>query len=782
MIEIKDLKRLHNHGLALHWLRPKSKVPVESGWTKGPRLEWDDFKRRYRKGFNVGVRLGSASKVGGDYLAVIDLDVKSSEARHQEEAERKLRELFPEAKGAPRVDSGRGNGSGHRYVRVPKPIAGSERKAQSAETVRVKMPSVPPSKNEKSQLSEEELAAGWRLRPAWEISLLSEGRQVVLPGSIHPDTGRAYEWVRPINGSVDSIPRITAVPGMSAASKPVPEASPASVTPSGFKVEPVDVDKLGLRPEQVAAIETGEGVEDRSAYCFGLAMSLIQRGVSDNAILNLLSDRRHWLAATAFEHAKTETRARAVRWLDRYVLRPAHAKVEESVFDEVEELPRADAVTASVKGSDKLETNSEENGEDWRATLDLQGGTRGAPPTVRATFKNAVLILQNELGFDLLKRNLFEEGDLWNRETPWGYQPGRKRSGGMDDALHVKGWLIEKYSVECSLTLIDEALTAIALENQFHPVKDFLESLEWDGVERVPTAFKRYLKAEMPEPYLTAVTRKFFLALIARIYQPGIKFDHVVIFEGKQGIGKSTFASILVGEKWFLDGLPNLQDKDSALNLQGIWLVEMGELSSLYRSELEAAKAFITRTTDKVRPPYGRRREEYPRSCVFVGTTNDHEYLLDATGGRRFWSVLVHGCDFEGIKRDRLQLLAEAKFLYDFCMEPLYLRGPEKKQAVVIQDSRRVEDEGDEMKTAFLEWLDKKPEERDGSGLDLNRFKLDDLWNGPWEKLNLNKSMANRKAAGRVLRQMGFIRKHSRKGKVWVASRYLKTWKKLNGS
>jgi predicted P-loop ATPase len=274
----------------------------------------------------------------------------------------------------------------------------------------------------------------------------------------------------------------------------------------------------------------------------------------------------------------------------------------------------------------------------------------------------------------------------------------------------------------------------------------------------------------MPEPYLSAVTRKFFLALIARIYQPGIKFDHVVIFEGKQGIGKSTFSSILVGEKWFLDGLPNLHDKDSALNLQGIWLVEMGELSALQRSELESAKAFITRQVDKVRPPYGRRREDFPRSCIFTGTTNDREYLMDPTGGRRFWNVLVHGCDFDALHKDRLQLLAEAKFLYDFCFEPLYLSGREKLQAVKIQESRRVQDEGDEMEAAFIDWLNTPTEERLGPAIDLEKVRLSDLFEGPWAKLKLPMTMANRKAAGRVLRKMGYERAHSRNGKFWVAT------------
>lgn len=762
-MKFDQLKHLHRHGLALHWLKPRSKMPVESGWTRGPRLDWETFKRKYHAGNNVGVRLGEVSKVGGAYLAVIDVDVKSITDEHRKEAYRKLFELFPEAKNAPWVSSGRGNGSAHYYVRTSKPISGADRKGQSSEVVKVKMPSVAPSKRELTELSDQELKSGYRLRAAWEISLLSEGRQVVLPPSVHPDTGKPYAWGKEINGKAESIPQILghshATPGKSTALS----APRVDLPPTEF--ERVDGAALGLRPDQLAALETGEGVEDRSAYAFGLCMALVQRGVSDNRIVSLLTDRRYWLSAVGFDHAKTTSRTRAALWVRKYCLAKAKEKVSASVFDhEVEELPTEPANLAGIIGADK------EGGDgDWRRDLDLQNGPRGAPPTIRATFKNIRLILENEIGTDLLRRDLFANEEIYGCKTPWGFKKGRKRSGSADDALHVKKWLIEHYSLEASLNLIDEALSSIALQNQFHPVKEFLESLEWDGVPRVDTAFRTYLSAEMPEPYLSAITRKFFLALIARIYEPGIKFDHVVVFEGKQGIGKSTFSSILVGEKWFLDGLPNLHDKDAALNLQGIWLVEMGELSALYRSELEAAKAFITRQVDKVRPPYGKRREDFPRSCIFSGTTNDREYLLDPTGGRRFWNVLVHGCDFEALKRDRAQLLAEAKFLYDFCMEPLYLQGKEKLQAGKIQESRRVEDEGDSMETAFLEWLETKPEERMGPVIDLKKIKIEDLFDGPWSKLKLQKTMAVRKAAGRVLRKMGYNRVHSREGKVWIS-------------
>src|SRR5690606_17733220 len=187
--------------------------------------------------------------------------------------------------------------------------------------------------------------------------------------------------------------------------------------------------------------------------------------------------------------------------------------------------------------------------------------------------------------------------------------------------------------------VIEDALNRIAVKNGYHPVKDYLESLSWDGVPRIETAFKRYLKADAPEPYLSEISRKFFLALVTRIYQPGAKFDTLPVFEGPQGIGKTSFGEILVGKRWHLDGLPKLTDKDAAVNIEGIWLVEFGELSSIYRSDREAAKSFITRTVDKFRPPYGHRRQDFPRQTLFYGTTDKKEYLTDDAGNRRYWPV-----------------------------------------------------------------------------------------------------------------------------------------------
>ncbi len=754
----QEIKRLHGQGFAVHWLKPKSKMPLLSGWTKGPRLELDQLKSTYRKGYNVGVRLGAASKLAKGFLAVIDLDVKSSDLRHAQEAQEKLHEIFgPIVADFPCVLSGRGNGSAHYYVAVKAPISGSERKGQSREFVKVKMPSVDPSKKETLQLTKDELAAGYRLRPAWEISLLSEGRQVVLPGSIHPDTGRCYEWSFETLVDSPEIPLLTLEASNSGASFSNEHGDAKAAEPR--KLPLVNVNRLGLRPDQVAAIVSGEGVEDRSAACFSIAMALLKRGVAEEKIISVLTEPKFYLGQTGYDHAKTKSRARAAIWIEKYCIRKAKTKVDESSFDfavkEVGEDSEGDEdPDAAVYEAIGLT-------EEWQKELDLQKGRADSPPTVKATFKNVRLILENDVSPELLQRNLFTNEDIWNVDTPWGYSKGDKRSGNDDDALQVKSWLIDSvYQVEVSVHTINEALNTFAVQNGFHPVKDFLSTLEWDGVERIDEAFKTYLGAQMPSPYGEAVSRKFFLALMARIYNPGCKFDHIVVFEGKQGIGKSTFGPMLVGHEWFIDGLPDLGDKDAALNLQGIWLCEMSELASLYRSQLEQAKSFITRTTDKVRPPYGHRRIELKRSSVFYGTTNAGDYLHDSTGNRRFWPVWVSQLNFSALKKDRLQLLAEAKWCYDNLEEPLYLTGRAEAQAKKIQALRRVDDESDSMEARVIDWTTQEETDLE------KEYSLYDLFdNGPFVAYPKNHGTMLRAAT--AMRNAGYLKVHGRSGNRW---------------
>lgn len=218
---------------------------------------------------------------------------------------------------------------------------------------------------------------------------------------------------------------------------------------------------------------------------------------------------------------------------------------------------------------------------------------------------------------------------------------------------------------------VKRAIDAFARRNAYHPVRDFLQSLPaWDGVPRVQTWLHDYCGVESsdenPNVYAETVGTKFLISAIARIMQPGCKVDHMLILEGGQGKGKSTLASTLAGDEWFTDHLSDISSKDASMELRGRWIIEMGELSALGRTEIERVKSFITRRSETFRPPYGRRVITMQRQCVFIGSTNAETYLKDETGNRRFWPVRCTGkMDYERLKIDREQLWAEALRLYN---------------------------------------------------------------------------------------------------------------------
>lgn len=175
--------------------------------------------------------------------------------------------------------------------------------------------------------------------------------------------------------------------------------------------------------------------------------------------------------------------------------------------------------------------------------------------------------------------------------------------------------------------------------NTFHPIKTYLESAKWDGVPRAERLFVVYLGAADTH-YVRQVTRKMLLAAVARLYQPGCKFDQMLVLVGPQGAGKSSLLAKL-GREWFSDSLRTFENKEAGEHLQSGWIFEIGELSAMKKTEVEEVKAFLSKTEDRYRVAYDRQVTEFPRKCVFFGTTNTRGFLRDMTGNRRFWPVEV---------------------------------------------------------------------------------------------------------------------------------------------
>lgn len=728
MTLIHEIAPFVEAGFAVHWLHKKSKRPVGEEWQDKPVATLDLLTSTYLRGYNVGVRLGEWSHVEGLYLHVIDIDIRIAELA--DEAWAKLRDLLPcDPDDLPMVRSGSGGASCHLYLLTDRPF-----------------------RSKKLATSDGKHRDGDSWRYDYEIEFFGTGKQVAMPPSIHPDSGKAYEWVRPFD-----FLEVELGGGPSIASADLETLGAVDAQTFAYESrEPLDL-KPGQMERELDLVEVSD-LDYDDWLRLGQAIHH-QTGASDEGWeLWLQHSRRSTRHVASYER----TMRRKWRSFGKYRgtpvtfatirewVRPAREALQAAEFDvdDFDDLPEEGAAEETdfeaELGGNAGDPGGAENDETksdlpWTSLLDVN--EEGA---LRPTLHNVELLIKNDPRLIALPQlNLFTMETV--QRTPPGMKKKKRRnaaketrqlSGRMWDVKDTRNgdiWssardyairsILEApktqggYGTQVTDRNLKSATVLAAWENSFHPVQEYLKGVKWDGVPRVERLFVDYLGANN-DAYTRSVGRMMMVAAVTRVFEPGHKYDFAVILEGLQGRGKSTFIRTL-GRNWFAELEGDFHDgKEMVEKMQGAWIMEIPELSGFNRADVRSIKAFISRQVDKVRLAYEARAADFPRQCIFIGSTNDKEYLKDDTGGRRFWPIecRVEGIDNVKLRNNVDQLWAEAYTIYRQMRAekpieegelPLYLSDTDAADtAARLQESRRVESADDALAGRIAAWLE----------------------------------------------------------------------------
>jgi len=385
----------------------------------------------------------------------------------------------------------------------------------------------------------------------------------------------------------------------------------------------------------------------------------------------------------------------------------------------------------------------------WVSVLDC---TNSGP---RSTLANAVTVLQRDpawgpcvFWYDEFLDRVLVKTDAGTRE--WRDDDDTRLTVYLQQSVPM-ATLSEAHSAS--------AVRYVARQRTKHCVRDWLAGLTWDGTPRIAHALEDFWGAAIterqPADYLAAISANLFLGLIARVIHPGCQLDTMVIFEGPQGIGKSRALRVL-GDVWYMLASESVTHKDFFQSLPGKLIVEIGEMDAFSRAERERVKLAISTPSDRYRSSYGRRAEDHPRQCVFVGTTNRDDYGNDDTGLRRFLPVLCGAIDVDGLAAARGQLFAEA---YTRAMTgEAWWKTPDAP-TLAVQRERQAEDA---WTSAVLEWLIGQTEVTSAEALiGAIKLRLADI------------TRAEQVRVGSILRLAGWkrqsVRRNGRIVKAWCA-------------
>lgn len=465
------------------------------------------------------------------------------------------------------------------------------------------------------------------------------GRQVVAAGSVHPETKERYAW-DPLGNDPSDAPK---------APEAFLEAIEKKVRVDG------NADAGAMNPERLAELLGGLPAGDYGTNDKWLPIAM----AAHHATGGLGEDEFVAWCETDPLYADRGEEARK-RWASFSWGKRDRAVTAKTIYAALRDAGRYDLLRDSPEtdfADDEFDVSYLVEPAQTRALASFIEKNGRIEPNYRNT-QRAFEWANLEPGYDELSHLPV----LRSKTLPWK-EVGREIN---DDLLRIaRAWVITQFNFEPSRENVSEVLRTLAFQKPFNPIVEYLDSLMWDGVPRVDSLFPSYFGSSNGA-YERAVGRKFMLAAVRRARSPGTKFDTVPIIEGSQGAGKTSALRIL-GGAWHSDAeLGRVDGKDAAGLLHGVWIMELGELTSMSRTEVDILKAFVSRCEDRYRPAYGTATKTFDRRCVFVGTTNSSSYLRDMTGNRRYWPIKAEQVDLEALKKDRDQLWAEASVLEAF--------------------------------------------------------------------------------------------------------------------
>ena len=369
-----------------------------------------------------------------------------------------------------------------------------------------------------------------------------------------------------------------------------------------------------------------------------------------------------------------------------YFARMQELKADKELKEQVKRMFKAFDTAEREMADAYTKENAKKNAE-----ICLAFDGKGQP---LSTIDNFLLILRNDKEFESLRFNQLSY-------SPEHIVDGKLERWQDKDDSRARFYIEQKYKIH-NREKLDDALRILFAEREYHPIKQIIEAVKWDGVSRIQELFIKWLKCE-DTPYIREVTRLVFAGGIHRLYNAGCKFDDVAVLIGtKQGEGKSTFARWLAIQDEFFTEVTEIEGQKGIEAIEGAWICEIAELLAVTKTkEVEAVKSYITKLVDRYRRPFDRRTTDHKRQCVFIGTTNKEQFLTDKTGNRRWYPVKVNSSGYdlhdhkEEIQADILQAWAEAKYLYDKGELKPYadrnlLEEIKAKQEQAIEDDYRV--------------------------------------------------------------------------------------------